>query len=143
MKEITGNLWNYWMRPDHVICITTNGVVKSNGAAVMGAGCAKDALLRITGIEFELGKYIAQYGNKAGYLYPAVIAFPVKHHWKLQADLTLIRESTAILHRLSTNHPERTFILPRPGCGNGGLTWKEVKPLLTSLPDNVLVIDRQ
>ncbi len=148
MKEITGNLWNFYLRPEHVICITTNGMVKNNGAAVMGAGCAKEAMLRITGIQFELGRYIKQYGNIAGYLYPTgstygpLIIFPVKHHWKLKADLDLIRESAGILSELATHHPERTFILPRPGCGNGGLQWKDVKPLLEKLPDNVHVIDR-
>ena len=66
MKEITGDLWDYYRRPMHTICITTNGTIKKNGKAVMGRG-----------------------------------------------------------------------------CGNGQLTWEEVRPLLEGLPDNVLVISKE
>lgn len=33
-------------------------------------------------------------------------------------------------------------VLPRPGCGNGRLTWEQVKPVIKFLPDNVWVISR-
>jgi hypothetical protein len=146
MKEITGNLWNFWMRPAQVICITTNGMIKNNGAAVMGAGCAKEAKLRIPGIDFRLGDDINHYGVVCRYLYSSdetygpLIVFPVKHHWKLQADLNLICKSAQTLYEFAERRPEHNFILPRPGCGNGGRVWSEVKPLLQLLPDNVLVI---
>ena len=41
MNEITGNILNYIGKPKTLVCITTNGFVKNNGEAVMGAGCAK------------------------------------------------------------------------------------------------------
>jgi len=37
------------------VCITTNKFVKKNGAAVMGRGCAKQAMQLMPGIEFIVG----------------------------------------------------------------------------------------
>lgn len=39
-NEVVGNMWAI---PADAYCITTNGFVKKNGEAVMGAGCAKEA----------------------------------------------------------------------------------------------------
>jgi len=41
MIESTGNIWNGLEDPQvDAICVTTNGVLKRNGALVMGAGIA-------------------------------------------------------------------------------------------------------
>lgn len=37
------------------VCITTNGIVKKNGCAVMGAGIAKEANMRFSGLARNLG----------------------------------------------------------------------------------------
>ena len=48
MLEITGNIfardsWSHKpITPEIALCVTTNGVVKASGQAVMGAGLAKD-----------------------------------------------------------------------------------------------------
>lgn len=142
MKEINGNLWRYYNAPFHVICITTNGFVKKDGTAVMGRGCALEARSYIPGIAKLLGAHIQTNGNMAGYLLPNVIAFPVKHVWYEKADLELIRGSAHWLGHIAAKHPEFSFILPRPGCGNGQLQYCDVKPVLVDLlPDNVYVID--
>jgi hypothetical protein len=57
-----------------------------------------------------------------------------------EADLVLIAASARQLRGLAEDRPEETFVLPRPGCGNGRLDWTVVRPLLLSLPDNVAVI---
>lgn len=142
MLEITGNLWDYYGKPGHVVCITTNGFVKKNGDAVMGRGCAWEATQRIPDIARTLGNWIRDKGNVPGWIrYDLpLIAFPVKHNWFEKADIKLIRDSADWL-RLAAKGSPHTFILPRPGCGNGQLTWSSVKPALFYLPDNVLVID--
>lgn len=70
-----------------------------------------------------------------------LILFPVKHHWQQPADLQLIRRSAETLAELCEEHDLGTVVLPRPGCGNGRLTWDTVKSWIEPvLPDNVHVI---
>lgn len=147
MKEIRGDLWDYYEKIDHVICITTNGFLKKNGDAVMGRGCAYEATQYIPGITRILGRHIRANGNTAGILRVtadewAIIAFPVKHVWWEPADPELIKVSVAWLVNEAEANPSITYVLPKPGCGNGRLTWITVKPLCMPLPDNVWVISK-
>ena len=156
MKVVYGDIWEY---PAGYICLTTNGDVRKDGAAVMGRGVALQAKERFPGIEFAVGEEIRRCGNVLMVLdfidwrsstreehNPRLfVIFPVKHHWREPADLGLIHESAMSLAELAEEHPDKTFILGRPGCGNGGLTWDEVRPVLegVGLPDNVHIIDRR
>ena len=92
MREITGNLWNYWQMRYYCmdclkpmlhpltdcgtkdcrslaipsafhICITTNGDVNARGHAVMGRGCALEASKKIPGFSRALAYVIKKYGN--------------------------------------------------------------------------------
>jgi hypothetical protein len=140
MKEIVGNLWDYY-NVGFVVCITTNGFVKNNGEAVMGRGCAFEATQRFPDIRKQLGEHILRHGNTPVWLNIGLVTFPVKHSWWEEADLRLIQESARWLFEAAQSLPQRQFVLPRPGCGNGRLCWADVKPCLEFLPDNVLVID--
>jgi hypothetical protein len=140
MQEITGELWDFFGKPLHVICITTNGFVKKDGTGVMGRGCANEARFRVPGIAKSLGNHIALHGNHVGFIGPDVLAFPVKHAWYEPADPKLIEQSVEELRREAVLTPHVTYVLPRPGCGNGRLSWDQVRPLLFGLPDNVHVI---
>jgi len=42
MKEVIGNIWNYYNKGNWIV-ITTNGTIKKNGEAVMGRGVALEA----------------------------------------------------------------------------------------------------
>ena len=141
MKEVFGNIWDY---PADYVVITTNGDVRRDGAAVMGRGVALQAKSNFPGMEYLLGKALQLFGSHVRYLESGrgvIVMFPVKHHWREKADLALIAQSAVELTVLAMLHPDKTFVLPRPGCGNGGLTWKQVKPIIESvLPDNVHVI---
>lgn len=148
MKEIVGELWDYFDKPNTIICITTNGAVRTDGKAVMGRGCAFEAAQHFKGLPKNLGTHIREHGNifwvtsmhcdETG----GLAFFPVKHKWWEQADIELIKKSALGLAVCAIAAPDWTFILPRPGCGNGRLTWAEVKPVLEFLPDNVLVISK-
>jgi hypothetical protein len=135
MIEVTGNLWTY---PADVRVITTNGTVRSDGACVMGRGCALEATRRYPGINFTLGQALKRHGNHVHVLARTdvglLVSFPVKHHWREKADLELIRRSAVELVKL-TKSGDRV-VLPRPGCGNGHLEWVTVKPILEPLMDN-------
>lgn len=142
MKEVVGDLWDY-MKPKHMLCITTNGTIKANGECVMGQGCAAQAKRRFPELPLELGKAIRANGNIVQTIWTVLLAFPVKHNWYEHADLDLIKRSTQQLMVLALQSPEKTFVLPRPGCGNGKRYWQtDVKPIVGVLPDNVLVISR-
>jgi len=142
VKEIQGELWDYYGKPGYVVLITTNGTVKANGEVVMGRGCAAEAKRRFPGIAKTLGELIKWNGNTVFEPVPGVYSFPVKHNWYEQADLLLIAESCLFLKDRACATPEVTYVLPRPGCGNGHLTWEQVHPVVECLPDNVWVISR-
>lgn len=145
MREVKGNLWEY--EADAYV-ITTNGFVKNNGRAVMGRGCAYEAKQRYPGIDKALGKLITQFGNVTVVIGQQgepgwdrnVLAFPVKHHWRQQADLQLIEESAKRLVILTDIVGWNKVVVPRPGCGNGGREWEEVKPILEPLLDDRFVV---
>ncbi len=133
MIEVTGDLWTY---PADIRVITTNGFVKSNGVAVMGRGCAKEASIKYPGFPRALGTRIRQDGNKVHifYEFDSIVTFPVKHVWYQDADLDLILKSTQEIVALAGIYPHTTrFVIPRPGCGNGGRKWSDVKPILESV----------
>lgn len=134
MLEPVGDLWT---TPADWRVITTNGDVKKNGAAVMGRGCALEAKTRFVGIDHYLGRMIQQFGNHVYFLEAGLLSFPVKHHWQDRADIELIRRSaTELRYFLDIGHISGRILLPRPGCGNGGLNWTGVKPVIAPILDD-------
>ena len=141
MKEVTGNIWDYYDKGNWIV-ITTNGTVKANGEAVMGRGVALQAKERFPGLALTLGKIIADSGNNVHWTaLPKLIYFPVKYQWWGRADLNLIERSCKELVDLV----DHIGVMPicymvRPGCGNGGLDWKDVKPILEKYLDRKSVV---
>lgn len=156
MIEQKGDLWN--LAVGNVLCITTNGFVKSNGSCVMGRGIAFSAAKKFPTLPNILGKKLKE-GNKVHFLglfdKYLLVSFPVKpiishdSHlvvahmkgkftfnntipgWAAQANPEIIKESCKQLVQLATLLPTNIKIyLPRPGCGAGELTWETVKPIL-------------
>jgi hypothetical protein len=134
MKEIYGDLWDFHAQ-GHYICITTNGAVRRDGACVMGRGIAKQASIRFPGLARDLGGLLKSGGNRINlFVGWRLITFPVKHHWSEQADIALIEKSAKALAEL--NIFRNLVYLPRPGCGNGGLTWTDVRPVIAPILDD-------
>lgn len=143
MIEIFGDVWD---SPDgHIICIPSNGFVKNNGRCVMGRGVAQQARDRFEDLDLEFGRLINSIGNTVFWARasnPPIMSFPVKHHWQQPADPKLIVRSAEQLREVAQSNQGKTFVLPRPGCGNGQLKWVNVKPLIEGiLPDNVSIIE--
>lgn len=130
MKEIEGNLWDY--AADNRVVVTTNGTVKLNGQCVMGRGVARDAAKKFPDLPKQLGGLIKEHGNHVYLLPHGLISFPVKHNWWELADLELIRRSADELATLWARELQMPVFLPRPGCGNGGLTWDKVRPVIAA-----------
>jgi len=93
MIEITGNIWDYHASGNWIV-ITTNGIVRTDGACVMGRGIALQAKQKYPRLAFELGERLREAGNHV-HVFPKhkIISFPVKHHWKEPADCSLIEQS--------------------------------------------------
>jgi len=136
MIEVKGNMWDY-EADAHVI--TTNGYVKNNGECVMGKGCAHEAKEIWPFLPSLIGQHIEYSGNTVGYWRigeVGLFSFPVKHNWWEKADLSLIEQSCIDLEALTTQLKFERIIIPRPGCGNGGLDYVQVKPILEKYLDD-------
>ena len=137
MKEVYGDA--LILRKNFTyLCVTTNGLVKKNGEAVMGAGIAKSIARLAPAAPARLGILIKQNGNIVQKFYNNAIAFPVKHNWWEVADIELIKKSCRQLVKLLG--PNETALLPRPGCGNGKLKWSDVKPVIEKILDDRVYI---
>ena len=146
MIEVKGDLWDYYGKPNYVICVTTNACVSVTGRAVMGRGVALQARERILNIDRELGWQIQNRGSGVEIFYlddGRVLSFPTKIDWKLPSSIELIKYSASNLNCIALNNPETTYVLPRPGCQNGGLKWEDVKKIVDFLPDNVWIINKE
>lgn len=140
MKTLAKNLWSL-RASGGIIAITTNGFVKRNGEAVMGRGCAYEATQKFPGLKKTLGSYIKKWGNRVFFLKAqGLITFPVKHHWGEAADLKLIAKSCAQLMHILDKFGIEAVYLPRPGCGNGHLSWDVVRPVIEPLLDDRVTI---
>lgn len=142
MIEVWGDLWDATIAD--ITAVTTNGMVRRDGACVMGRGTARQATGRFPGVEYELGALIDRFGNKPFLLQQGkLLSFPVKHHWRDAADLSLIEESAYRIVALADLYGWTTVATPRPGCGNGGLKWSKVEVLLGPIFDDRFVIVEQ
>ena len=132
MKEWQGDLLNSGC--DYT-AVTTNSIIKKNGTLVMGAGVAKQASLRYPGLPRILAEHVRKNGN-IPYIVPEyrIVSFPTKYNWKDPSDLSLIRESA---RKISDILPiDSSCGLSKIGCGNGGLKWQQVKPLIEDILDD-------
>jgi hypothetical protein len=169
MRELKGDLWRLAdeVKPD-AVCITTNGFIKKNGEAVLGRGCALEAvqrwptLLKLYGNTLRLRGLCVTALLLRDYPYH-LVAFPVKpssvvvqhgatnlvkHQryrfmnelkapgWAAMADPILIKQSALQLVAMIEQSGWEHVLLPRPGCGNGGLRYDEIKPMLACIFDD-------
>jgi ADP-ribosyl-[dinitrogen reductase] hydrolase len=129
IRELSGDLWEYHSQ-GYPVVITTNGTVSKQGNNVMARGTAKQAAERFPEVPKLLGELIRRSGNHVYDLGMQLISFPVEHTpWEVP-DLQLIRRSSQELRELVDRNGWKRIIVPRPGCGGGGLSWGEVRPLL-------------
>lgn len=142
-----GDMWSVFGHTDHFI-ITTNPIVRKDGACVMGRGIAKQFADRYPQGPYDLGKEIKahhwlgftpEYGIFGTYDGQAVFYFMVKSHWREDAHPAIIRDSAKRVRISAVDHPESRYDLNFPGIGNGKLSREIVLPLIEDLPDNVHV----
>lgn len=73
-----------------------------------------------------------------------IINFPTKRHWRDSSNLEDIANGLYDLHSFAVEHNIKSIAIPALGCGEGGLAWHAVKPLIVStfetLPDVETII---
>lgn len=154
MQEINHN-GNIFMLPDPALrdacCVTTNGVLRNNGKAVMGAGIAKYCRDTFKGVDTVLGDKLKKYGNHAYALgWQEIIgnigrfmlfSFPTKEDWKADSKPELIQQSCKELMKLADQYAISDVYLPCPGCSNGRLNyWTDVRDILRANLDDRFVV---
>ncbi|MGY3615752.1 type II toxin-antitoxin system antitoxin DNA ADP-ribosyl glycohydrolase DarG [Bradyrhizobium sp. USDA 10063] len=66
-----------------------------------------------------------------------IINFPTKQHWRNPSKIEWIKEGLQDLVRVIREHKIKSIALPPLGSGNGGLDWKNVRPLIQSSLGNI------
>jgi O-acetyl-ADP-ribose deacetylase (regulator of RNase III) len=73
-----------------------------------------------------------------------IINFPTKKHWKGKSRIEDIEAGLKDLINVIKNYNIKSIAMPPLGCGNGGLYWKDVKPLIEKyfekIPDVELIL---
>lgn len=59
-----------------------------------------------------------------------ILNFPTKDHWRNASRLSDIVAGLDSLVSLVNDHHIQSLAIPALGCGNGGLDWAEVRPLI-------------
>lgn len=128
MRELSGDLWEFLGQAP--VCITTNGLVSRSGEASMPRGCARQARERFPELPAILGALIREHGNHVHELGWGLVSFPVEQTPFEVPGLGLIERSCQELRALTEARNWPQLVVPRPGCGGGGLVWSEVRPIL-------------
>jgi O-acetyl-ADP-ribose deacetylase (regulator of RNase III) len=59
-----------------------------------------------------------------------VINFPTKKHWRNPSKIEWVREGLEALKEVIREKRITSIAIPPLGCGNGGLNWSNVRPLI-------------
>jgi O-acetyl-ADP-ribose deacetylase (regulator of RNase III) len=70
-----------------------------------------------------------------------IINFPTKDHWRSASKTDFIRDGLVDLILQVKKLRIRSIAIPPLGCGNGGLSWREVRPMIEAAFADVPEID--
>ena len=134
---VTGNIFFSKMQ---TITVTVNCV------GIMGKGIALQAKYLIPDAfkyyqkscknnECQIGTPLI-YDEKTNFLktsnnkFKKIILFPTKQHWKMNSEIIGIDQGLEWLVKNYKKNKIKSIALPALGCGNGGLKWTDVGPLM-------------
>jgi hypothetical protein len=169
-RFINGDLFDHPTDVEQVaFIVTTNSVIRGD-ALVMGAGAARnmkdryelapwwavEAIAQVLGIDSFEGHPLSKESIAKlrgcpiyGYLRIRTIGhdthlgiFQTKREYAHKSHADLIIRSCDDLRKDAEAHPHIEFRVNFPGIGYGGLAREEVLPLLSVLPENVLVFEK-
>lgn len=140
MREIIGELEDHWTHYE-AICCTTNSELNRHGGLVMGAGVARWFAHQWPHLSKEWGRRVGEFRGREPLVLVSrsgrdiqpyyLIYFQTKRDWRQLARYRLVRRSMWRLGEAIQLLGIRSVLLPRPGCGRGGLDWEQqVRPRL-------------
>ena len=141
MIEVTGDLFDLFNGDVYdAIVIPVNSTINARGDLVMGAGVAKAAKERwpwlptAAAARIDYPVYVFRIPDADKF----IVHFQTKTNWKSDSTIQRVRTSTAALNRWANVRRDDVsrIIMPRVGCGLGGLPWVEVGKILGSFLDN-------
>ena len=59
-----------------------------------------------------------------------IINFPTKSHWRSPSTYEYIESGLIALVAYLRENPVKSMAMPALGCGNGGLDWYKVRPMI-------------
>ncbi len=145
MIEAQGDIWDYaYNEGVDAVCVLTNMTV-AGGRLIMGGGQAREAKSRFPYLPEEWGKEyeswtdfnIRTFDPFQGFI---LVSLPTKVHPSDDSTLEVINKSLTELVGLAEWEEWKKVVLPRPGCGLGGLTWDVVKPEIEALLDDRYIV---
>jgi len=151
MLEQEGNIWieGADSRNNALVC-PINLIVKSDGRLVMGAGLALDFKTAIKDIDLVWGAAIQKlkvptilvnkFTDLLGEHSPYVVGFPTKYDWRKPSSPGLILDMARQLVGVANVLQWTRILLPRLGCGLGGLDWKDIGPELNQVFDDRFIV---
>jgi len=135
IKTVNGaNLWDLRERnpQQNAVVVTINTCHKKNGDAVMGAGIAKEAAILFPTLPSLLGKCLRDSPNKHVWYWVEnnLFLLVTKLDWRYPSNMNLLRTSLTAMSNIILPNDNLNILMPKIGCGLGGLNWNEVKPLI-------------
>lgn len=137
MQEKVCDLWN---EPADYRCVPTSGAVGSDGAAVMDSGIALQAKQRYTNLDVDLGRLLTSRGNHVHELRPGLLSFPIKQYQWSGIVVDVVRRSVGELQALVGS---AKTLLPRPDLKDDDVPWETIAEVLSTLPDNFVVVQHK
>lgn len=143
MQIITGDLYtDESLEKYDFVGFTANSTLTKEGRLVMGAGSAKHVRDKFPDIDLRLGelvkdspKYLIKKDTETN-----IFALQTKINWRVKSPLDLVIKSIRALKLHAIKQPDKTFAIPMPAFGFGGLDGNEIiLNCLEELPDNVYV----
>ena len=123
--------------PAHVLVNTVNTV------GVMGKGIALEFKNRYPEMFkvyqktcddklFDIGKLLLWKMNEKW-----ILLFPTKKHWRSPSKLTYIEKGLEKFVQSYEKLGIESIAFPKLGCGNGGLDWDDVRPIMEKYLKNL------
>lgn len=70
-----------------------------------------------------------------------LVNFPTKAHWRSKSKISYVQDGLDALREDILAHGIKSIAIPPLGCGNGGLDWADVKPLIVSKLSDLEYVD--
>ncbi len=70
-----------------------------------------------------------------------IINFPTKTHWKAKSKIEHVEKGLDVLVNTIEELKIKSIVIPPLGCGQGGLDWSEIKPLMEKKLEHLSNVD--